>query len=109
MDMSVLVMFFFTGATYFLIRHDYYIVFSWWSTALIYQMLIHCYQPCCEYDRLCLIREVPVPIKTDCIICLDEIDTGVGSQLTCSCIQVYHTECLTKWLHIRPYCPICRH
>ncbi|KAL5737054.1 hypothetical protein ACOSQ2_031842 [Xanthoceras sorbifolium] len=54
-----------------------------------------------------LLKEEKVEISTDCSICLESIGVGeVVAQLPCS--HLYHTICITRWLHKKSSCPLCR-
>ncbi|KAL5820070.1 hypothetical protein ACOSQ4_023912 [Xanthoceras sorbifolium] len=51
--------------------------------------------------------EEKIETSTDCSICLESIGVGeVVARLPCS--HLYHTTCITRWLHKKPSCPLCR-
>lgn len=43
----------------------------------------------------------------DCIICLNEMETG-STQISLECGHLFHEECITDWLGINNTCPVCR-
>ena len=45
-------------------------------------------------------------INHECIICLDEFNTGENVSLI-KCGHVYHTICLYTWMIKKPVCPLC--
>ncbi|KAL5738753.1 hypothetical protein ACOSP7_031514 [Xanthoceras sorbifolium] len=54
-----------------------------------------------------LLKEEKVEVSTDCSICLESVGVGeVVARLPCS--HLYHTTCITRWLHKKPLCPLCR-
>ncbi|KAK4840526.1 hypothetical protein QYF36_010998 [Acer negundo] len=45
--------------------------------------------------------------STDCSICLESVDVGeIVARMPCS--HLFHTRCITRWLHKKPTCPLCR-
>lgn len=44
----------------------------------------------------------------ECPICLLEPLAG-ESVLILPCFHVYHHECITRWLQLKKYCPVCKH
>ncbi len=42
----------------------------------------------------------------ECSICLDDLDAE--QSYTLNCTHTYHRDCITKWLHTTPNCPLCR-
>ncbi len=40
-----------------------------------------------------------------CTICLEQI---LGDEYTLNCNHKYHRDCITRWLHQNPNCPLCR-
>ncbi|KAH7543751.1 hypothetical protein JRO89_XS15G0010800 [Xanthoceras sorbifolium] len=54
-----------------------------------------------------LLKEEKVEVSIDCSICLESVGVGeVVARLLCS--HLYHTTCITRWLHKKPSCPLCR-
>ena len=43
----------------------------------------------------------------DCSICLDSLDNE-EEVYTLNCEHKYHNDCITRWLHTNPNCPLCR-
>jgi hypothetical protein len=41
----------------------------------------------------------------DCTICLEPIEEEIYSL---NCQHKYHRDCITRWLHTNPNCPLCR-
>ncbi|RCV21855.1 hypothetical protein SETIT_4G171600v2 [Setaria italica] len=45
----------------------------------------------------------------ECAVCLCKIgDDGVPTRQLPACRHVLHKDCIERWLHIHPTCPICR-
>lgn len=95
-----------TGITYYIIQDDLLTTLSWWCTATIYRMLAYYFD---THKRKKEPRTVRTSSPSDCLICLEEIPVGPAARLDCSCTKVYHRECLSQWMRVRPYCPICRY
>ncbi|KAL5862110.1 hypothetical protein ACOSQ3_003395 [Xanthoceras sorbifolium] len=54
-----------------------------------------------------LLKEEKAEDSTNCSICLESIGVGkIVARLPCS--HLYHTTCITRWLHKKPSCPLCR-
>lgn len=45
------------------------------------------------------------PAKDQCAICMDKMETGEDVRRL-ACAHMFHAACITKWLHIRPTCPL---
>ncbi|ORZ19412.1 hypothetical protein BCR42DRAFT_409725 [Absidia repens] len=43
---------------------------------------------------------------TNCIVCLDSLDTGPITALVCG--HVFHHDCISPWVANRPQCPLCK-
>lgn len=43
--------------------------------------------------------------RDDCSICFEELSQDL---YTLNCKHVFHRDCITRWLHTSPNCPLCR-
>jgi len=52
------------------------------------------------------IKEIKNEINNDiCVICQDNLKKQKCSKLYCN--HQYHSECIIKWIMIKPKCPLC--
>ncbi|TXG60156.1 hypothetical protein EZV62_014729 [Acer yangbiense] len=53
------------------------------------------------------LKEEKAEGSTDCSICLESVGVGeIVARMPCS--HLFHTRCITRWLHKKPSCPLCR-
>ncbi|KAK1588989.1 hypothetical protein Q3G72_029313 [Acer saccharum] len=53
------------------------------------------------------LKEEMVEVSTDCSICLESVGVGeIVARMPCS--HLFHTTRITRWLHRKPSCPLCR-
>ncbi|TXG60160.1 hypothetical protein EZV62_014733 [Acer yangbiense] len=53
------------------------------------------------------LKEEMAEVSTDCSICLESVGVGeIVARMPCS--HLFHTTCITRWLHRKPSCPLCR-
>ncbi|KAK2656486.1 hypothetical protein Ddye_009538 [Dipteronia dyeriana] len=53
------------------------------------------------------LKEEKAEGSTDCSICLESVGVGeIVARMPCS--HLFHTTCITRWLHQKPSCPLCR-
>ena len=46
---------------------------------------------------------------SECIICLDNISEDKKYVMAnCSCLVIFHKECISTWLKLKSQCPLCR-
>lgn len=51
----------------------------------------------------------PMPVPTDCPICLAEFVEGEKVRVLPNCNHGFHLECIDAWLVSHSSCPLCRH
>ncbi len=44
----------------------------------------------------------------DCAICLEPLSSNQEETYSLNCQHQYHRDCITRWLHTNPNCPLCR-
>jgi hypothetical protein len=52
-------------------------------------------------------RFVPQLNPVTCNVCLEDLKKG-DKVLTLKCFDMFHVECITRWLKENDSCPICR-
>ncbi|XP_042510360.1 E3 ubiquitin-protein ligase ATL41-like [Macadamia integrifolia] len=53
-------------------------------------------------------EEVEDTNKTECTVCLSNIEDGEMGRLLPNCKHMFHVECIGVWLSSHSTCPICR-
>merc|ERR1712178_206384 len=51
------------------------------------------------------VQNLMEPASDECAICQDKMIVGEAVRRL-PCAHMFHAECITKWLHIRPTCPL---
>ncbi|KAK2656489.1 hypothetical protein Ddye_009541 [Dipteronia dyeriana] len=60
-----------------------------------------------EVVAIQVLKEERAEVSTDCSICLESVGVGeIVARMPCS--HLFHTTCITRWLHQKPSCPLCR-
>ncbi len=47
-------------------------------------------------------------LEHQCAICMESYEIGTDVTVGHSCIHMYHTRCILKWMWVSDFCPVCR-
>jgi hypothetical protein len=74
---------------------------------IIWEYIINKYNTIKNTENKFIIKELPI-IESECSICFDNINNNDKLVKCPECKNVFHCECMQKWLKINKTCVLCR-